>query len=262
MSVNSVEKCKNISPLKDLNFYRRLSKEEACLMVEESSSFEYKVEEVVEWKSASSSILKVKHKVCGHTYQVAFKNFKDGKRCPHCAIQRKRLLKEDIIAFVEKETQKEYKVLSLEGWTSSRNSKIKFLHKTCGQEYEATFSNFKLGKRCPHCARKSSESKASQLLKRLLESMEVDFSIEKTFKDLRNPFTGGALRYDFFIPELNLLIEIDGEQHFYPVERFGGEKQFRKSKYNDFLKNKYAFTRGFHLIRIPLVEGKKKRVSK
>lgn len=33
-------------------------------------------------------------------------------------------------------------------------------------------------------------------------------------------------RYDFYLPDFNILIEFHGQQHYHPVERFGGEKAF------------------------------------
>lgn len=31
---------------------------------------------------------------------------------------------------------------------------------------------------------------------------------------------------DFYIPEYNIFIEYNGEQHYVPIEHFGGELQF------------------------------------
>ena len=257
MSVNQVKETNFLNPLKGLK--RRVRPADIELFISSVTQGEYKVTSTEGWNTVNKSKVTVFHSKCGTEYQVTFANFKQGKRCPKCSRKAKRLSTEYIKEFTEKETQKEYKVVSIKNWSSARNSKIKFLHKTCGNTYEATFSNFKQGKRCPHCASKSSESKASQLLRKLLESMNVDFEVEKKFNSLRNPFTGCQLRYDFYIKKLNLLVEIDGEQHFFPVERFGGIKQFKKSKYNDYLKNRYAEINGFKLIRVPLVENNKKR---
>jgi hypothetical protein len=66
----------------------------------------------------------------------------------------------------------------------------------------------------------------------------------------------GLLPYDFYIPELKVLIEYDGEQHFYPV--FGSSDYTRNLTYNttftnDNLKNNYIKinTEGIRLIRVP-----------
>jgi very-short-patch-repair endonuclease/formate dehydrogenase assembly factor FdhD len=56
--------------------------------------------------------------------------------------------------------------------------------------------------------------------------------------------------YDFYLPELNILIEYDGRQHFEPVEAWGGQEALLQTQKNDQLKNELATTLGLKLIRI------------
>ena len=58
-------------------------------------------------------------------------------------------------------------------------------------------------------------------------------------------------RFDFYIRKLNLIIEYDGQQHFEPVEKFGGQDAFKRTQYRDDIKNKYCLENGINLIRIP-----------
>ena len=44
----------------------------------------------------------------------------------------------------------------------------------------------------------------------LLKKSKIKFIREKTFKDLKN----GNLRFDFYIPDKNTIIEIDGQYHW------------------------------------------------
>ena len=70
---------------------------------------------------------------------------------------------------------------------------------------------------------------------------------------------GHKLRFDFHLPEYNLFIEYDGEQHYFPVN-FGGwnekdlQDNFEKIKYYDCLKNKYCEENNINLLRIPYWE--------
>ena len=50
----------------------------------------------------------------------------------------------------------------------------------------------------------------------LLKNENIKFEREKQFKDFRK----GTYRYDFFVPSSNLLIEVDGAQHFQFVPYF------------------------------------------
>lgn len=55
-------------------------------------------------------------------------------------------------------------------------------------------------------------------------------------------------RYDFYLPELNLLIEFHGQQHYQPIELFGGEREFKETQRRDSKKRKLAIENGFGLI--------------
>lgn len=70
------------------------------------------------------------------------------------------------------------------------------------------------------------------------------FEREKTYLDDYGP-KGWPLPYDFYIPEKNILIEYQGEQHFKPI-RYGGidieiaKNNLKKQRHYDWLKRKYA----------------------
>ena len=64
------------------------------------------------------------------------------------------------------------------------------------------------------------------------------------------------LKVDFYIPDINLIIEYDGIQHFEPVD-FGEKdkgkihQKFEEIKYRDNLKNEYCNIRNINILRIP-----------
>lgn len=67
------------------------------------------------------------------------------------------------------------------------------------------------------------------------------------------------LRFDIYIPKLNLAIEYDGEQHYIPIDwankgKEWAEEQLAKNKYYDQLKNKYCQDNNIILLRIPYWE--------
>ena len=55
------------------------------------------------------------------------------------------------------------------------------------------------------------------------------------------------LRYDFYLPELDILIEFQGQQHFKPIEFFGGYEGFIQNLRRDAFKQSLART-----YRIPI----------
>lgn len=83
-----------------------------------------------------------------------------------------------------------------------------------------------------------------------LDKNNIEYIREKTFNDLRSN-KNGALRYDFYIPKSNILIEFNGEQHNGYVEYFHEtEDDFRELISNDKKKIKYAKNKGIRLITI------------
>ena len=85
----------------------------------------------------------------------------------------------------------------------------------------------------------------------LLRAANIKFEREKTFADLR----GGKFRYDFYLPLYNILIEVDGEQHFKQVKVFQKTRSdFLKQQEHDRRKNSYSLSRGISLYRIPYWE--------
>jgi very-short-patch-repair endonuclease len=104
----------------------------------------------------------------------------------------------------------------------------------------------KTGRGCPICR----ESKGELYIGNLLSKLKIKFIREKKFTE------SGNMEFDFYIPKLNVAIEYDGEQHFYPV--FGTSDYSINLNYNntvnrDNLKNKFIKSNvdGVRLIRVP-----------
>jgi len=110
------------------------------------------------------------------------------------------------------------------------------------------------GSGCPKCSRTTSKSET--FTKDFLVKRNITFVEQKTFKDLVSPKSGRKLKYDFFLPNQNLIIELDGMQHFKSI-RFQGcskeeaERIFVRTKLHDNIKNNYATTHNINLVRIP-----------
>lgn len=99
------------------------------------------------------------------------------------------------------------------------------------------------GSGCPNC----SESKGEKIISKFLNKNKINYLRQKKFIDCRNVF---ELPFDFYIPSKRTLIEFDGEQHFKPVEHFGGLKTYEQLKMNDRIKNEYCEENYINLIRI------------
>ena len=110
------------------------------------------------------------------------------------------------------------------------------------------------GHRCPHCNKSTGETKISTFLK----EHNVNFEREYRFNDCKYKY---RLPFDFYLPEYNLVIEIDGEGHYFPchfnnISKDKAVFSFEKIKYHDLLKNIYCMENHIDLLRIPYWEIK------
>lgn len=77
-------------------------------------------------------------------------------------------------------------------------------------------------------------SRGERLIAKILTDMNLSYEVQKCFPDLRDV---NPLRFDFYIAELQLLVEFDGEQHFRAVQAFGGQLTFENTVKHDQQKN-------------------------
>jgi very-short-patch-repair endonuclease len=94
----------------------------------------------------------------------------------------------------------------------------------------------------------SNYSNMENFIANILSENQINYIPQARFSACRNIY---PLPFDFYLYDYNTIIEYDGEQHFYPVEYFGGEDSFEKIVRNDILKNDYCLKHGINLIRLP-----------
>lgn len=145
---------------------------------------------------------------------------------------------------------------AIQALNERKNNHIVWLCKClkCGRTRKISTHHFNR-KDCPLCICQKEISKGELEIINLLEQNDIEFEKEKTFNDLVNPNTNRKLRYDFYLPKYNRLIEFDGEQH-YNSESFSWHKNydFEIVQQNDKIKNNYALQNKIDLIRIPYWE--------
>lgn len=121
----------------------------------------------------------------------------------------------------------------------------------CGEEFKMTPNNAIFGGQwCPYCKKKT-EAK-------MMKWLEIQFPKSKIkrewkpciYKDgfeCKNPDTGRNLPFDFYLPHLRVIIEIDGPQHFVQVHNWKSPEETKKI---DEYKEKLAIRNGLTLIRV------------
>lgn len=111
-------------------------------------------------------------------------------------------------------------------------NKVLIRHKKCGFIWGITPNNIKYGKGCPKCNKKV--SKGEQRIINWLDEHNITYKTQYPLK-----IEGHTFYADFYLPEYDLYIEYDGEQHFKPIKHFGGEQKLMYQKRNDSLKRAY-----------------------
>lgn len=86
-----------------------------------------------------------------------------------------------------------------------------------------------------------------------LDDIGITYETQYVFDECVNG-NGNKLRFDFAIIEddaVSCLIEYDGEQHYRPVDYFGGKEGFKKRQRYDAIKNEYCKENNIQLLRLP-----------
>lgn len=81
---------------------------------------------------------------------------------------------------------------------------------------------------------------------------KIRFEREFFFKEFINTSTGYHLFFDFYLYQLNIVIEVDGEQHYKPINGISG-LLYQQQKDN--LKNKFCKQKGIKIIRLRYEKG-------
>nr|DAZ69631.1 MAG TPA: restriction enzyme [Caudoviricetes sp.] len=183
-----------------------------------------------------------RHNTCGYEWKALPQNFHAGKKCPKCAGNIK-LTKEEFCEREKDVVSGEYEII---GEYINANTKTLFKHNLCGCEWKITPGHFYQGNRCPKC----NQSKGEKRIYNILNLLNIPFEAQKRFNTCKYKRT---LPFDFYVSN-SFLIEYDGEQHFRPVDYFGGDKVYKTSQLRDNIKTKWAKDNGIPLVRIPYTE--------
>lgn len=142
------------------------------------------------------------------------------------------------------------------GEYTGKDSILKYLC-SCGERYfERRFSDLRNGiNRCLHCSDRISYGE--QDIINYLNDRKVKYIYQYGFDDLVNPSTNRPLTFDFAIlnnGQVETLIEYDGQQHYRPIETFGGKEALEKQLERDTIKDNYCKEYNIRLVRIPYWE--------
>lgn len=96
-------------------------------------------------------------------------------------------------------------------------------------------------------------SKGEQKIKEILNSLNIQYETQKQFSDLLG-VKNGKLRFDFYLPQYNIALEYQGEQHYKNIEHWDGQEGLQTRQIHDQLKRNYCLKNRIKLIEIPYTD--------
>lgn len=188
--------------------------------------------------------------ICGYNWSPISASLvgEDHVGCPNCAGNAIKTPKQ-----FKKELSISHPYLILLTDYVRANIPVKVYCTKCKRTFKVTPNKLQQGQHCI-CVK---ESHGEFKIRMFLHDNNVEFEQYKTFDDLCG-VGNRVLSYDFFVPNSNLLIEFQGEQHDHPVSFYGNgsttkenlEEKFKKQQEHDRRKREYACVNNFKLLEI------------
>ena len=92
---------------------------------------------------------------------------------------------------------------------------------------------------------KCNQSHGEKEIECILQDEEIDYIYQYKLTTEQRDFV-----IDFYLPKYNMFIEYNGQQHYVPIEYFGGEIQFQKQLNRDNLLRTYCKANNIQLVEI------------
>ncbi|WP_283695732.1 hypothetical protein [Clostridium perfringens] len=218
----------------------KLTKTHRQFSLEIKSKYEEEYEVLSEYKGTHKKIL-IRHnssKCNYHKWETTPNGLLNGNRCPICSRQKAVLGVNTIwdtdrwmcdLGVSEKDAKR---------YTHCGNKKITVRCPDCDREKKIQINNIYTYKSiCCSCG--DGKSYPEKFVFNLLEQLNVDFEIEYKPKWIGNK------RYDFYIKDIQGIIEVHGKQHYSDnTFEYCGGKTLKQEQQNDNLKRNMALSNG------------------
>lgn len=203
--------------------------------------------DLVEWTTMNDKKHKpavtIYHKPCGQTFTRRTNTFYNNRTCPYCdgtAMPNSYIINNRI-------KEKGYELLSE---YQGLQKPVLIRHNKCGFIWKIKPYRFydELDGTCPNCNR--TISKGERKIMEYLEEHNINFDREHKFDWQSHKM----YRYDFFLPNYNLIIEFHGQQHYEEVVLF--RDSLKTNQEHDKIKMEEALDNGLNYLIIPYTHYK------
>lgn len=194
--------------------------------------------------------LKIKCSKCGRIFVKSLEKYMSLKTgCSYCGKEIKKLKPDEVEEIIN---SKNGNILLNKGDYVRNNVKnLKVKCGSCGDVFITSLASYQSGKvQCSKCS--NWESRGEQRIKDILNDLKISFLQQYWFPDCK--IDKRPLSFDFYLDDLNTLIEFQGKQHYEPIEYFGGEETFKSQQTRDDFKREYCKVHNIDLLEIPYWE--------
>jgi hypothetical protein len=190
------------------------------------------------------------------SYNISPAHFINNRRCPYCSNNQGKVHPLDSLGKIledknllhlwsNKNKEDPYTIAP----KSSRSAWWKCPEGKHSDYYRKFSNSVNYDFRCPSCNKYTGENKIEEYL------INNNISHINQYKFLGCKYKK-VLRFDFYLPDYNLLIEYQGIQHYEPVDFAGkgnkwAEKQFETNQIKDKIKRDYCKNNNINLLEIP-----------
>ena len=184
---------------------------------------------------------------CGNTTIVSSNVLKRG-HCKSCGCLNKETASKKALNSYKDLTNQTFGKLTAKKYlgSSGKGSALWLCSCACGNNNFITTSHHLISGNTQSCG--CLKSKGEEKIVLLLQQYNITYEAQKIFDDLP------LKRFDFYLPDLNRLIEFDGEQHYQSSGGWNTIKNVELIQKRDKEKNEYALSRNIPLVRIPYWE--------
>lgn len=196
------------------------------------------IEILGQYKNARTKI-KCRCKIDGYIWNVIPDALSRGQGCPKCRGGALKSQKQ----FID-ELHEINPYIEVLGKYINTDTKIRCKCLRDGNVWLAVPKQLLRGVGCPRCK----QSHGEREVELFLAQNKFQYIREYRFDDCRDK---QPLPFDFYLPDINTCIEYDGQQHYKPFDRWGGDVALRGTKRRDSIKTNYCKAKGIRLIRIP-----------
>ena len=180
-------------------------------------------------------------KICGHKWKARPSVILYGGGCPRCGWTKANISEMSPKSEIIKRIENANNNIKVIGEYNGYHQYIRCRCLVCGKEWESPVNHLISGdSSCPKCSKIKSKGETKMIS--VLKSFGYNPIEQYSFDDCRHKY---PLKFDAYIPELNIAFEYQGEYHYLPVDYAGKGEEWaisntELSQKRDNIKRKYC----------------------